>query len=129
MHQSKFRRGDVRGLAAHFERHGLTMQFKVWSGDARSQGLLKASEYRPDAGCEFANAERFGDVIVGTKIQAANAVFLTGAGRQENDWDAGKITAFPDLAADFKAAVSGNHDVKQKECWRLLARLWQQFVP
>ena len=105
------------------------MQFEVGSGDACGQRLLKTAQHRPDTRCKLANAERFGDVIVGPKIQAANAVFLTCAGRQENDWDAGEVTAFPDLAADFKAAMSGNHDVEQKKGRRLLARLWQHFVP
>jgi hypothetical protein len=30
--------------------------------------------------------------------------------------------ACPDLPADFKAAVAGNHDVKEKEDRRILAR-------
>ncbi len=128
MQQAEFSGGDVRGLAADHERHGVTMQFKVWSGDACGQGLLKTPQHRPDAGCKFANAERLSDVIVGAKVQAANAVFLTCARGQENDRDAGKITALANLAADFKAAVSGNHDVEQKEDGRLLARLGQNFV-
>jgi hypothetical protein len=104
------------------------MQFKVGSGDACGQGLLKTPQHRPDAGCKFASAERFGDVIVGANIQAANAVFLTCARRQKNDRDAGEITALANLAANFKAAMSGNHDVEQKEGGRLLARLRQHVV-
>ena len=129
MQQTKFRRGNVRGFAAHFKGHGVTMQFKIWSSDACGQRLLKTPQHRPDAGCKLANAERFGDVIVGAEIEAANSVFLTCAGRQENDWDAGEVSAFPDLAADFKAAMPGNHDVEQKKRRRLLACLWQHFVP
>jgi len=128
MQQAEFRGCDVSKLAAHRERHGVTMQFEIGSGDAYGQGLLKTPQHRPDARCEFASAERFGDVIVGAKIQAAHAVFLTGTRSQKDDWDSSEITAFPDLAADFKAAVSGNHDVQQKEGRRLLARLRQHVV-
>ena len=128
MQQSEFSGGNVSKFAAHHERHGVTMQFKVRSGDACGQRLLKAAQHRPDAGCEFANAERLGDVIVGAKIQAANAVFLASARREKNDRDTGEITALANLAADFKAAVSGNHDVQQKENRRLLTRLWQHVI-
>jgi hypothetical protein len=128
MQNTKFRGGNPRGLTAHFERHGVTMQFKVGSGNACGQWLLKTPQHRPDARCKFASAERFGDVIVGAKIQTANAVFLSCTGREKNDWYAGQITAFANLATDFKAAVSGNHDVQQKEGRRLLARLRQHVV-
>src|SRR5438309_1635728 len=129
MQQTEFRRGHVREFPAHCERHGVIMQFKIRSGNACGQRLLKTPQHRPDARCEFANAERLRDVIVGAKVQAANAVFLTGACGKKNDGDAGEITALANLAANFKAAVPGNHDVQQKEDWRLLARLRQHFVP
>ena len=128
MQQAEFGGRNVRWLAAHFERHGVTMQFEVGSGDASGQRLLKTPQHRPDAGSQLASAERLGDVIVGAKVQAANAVFLTCARGQKNDRDAGKITALANLAANFKAAVPGNHDVEQKEDRRLLARLRQHFV-
>ena len=128
MQQTEFGGCNVRGISADSERHGVTMQFEIGSGDAYGQGLLKTPQHRPDARCKFASAERFGDVIVGAKIQTAHAVFLPCTGREKNDWYAGKITAFADLAADFKAAVSGNHDVQQKEGRRLLASLRQHVV-
>src|SRR5579864_2053660 len=128
MQQTEFSGGDVCWLAAHFERHGVTMQFEVGSGDACGQWLLKTPQHRADARREFARPKGFGDVIVRAKVEAANTVFLTCARGQKNDWDAGEVTAFADLAANFKAAVSGNHDVEQKEDRRLLARLRQHFV-
>ena len=128
MQQTKFGGGNVSKFAAHHKRHGVTMQFKIWGGDACGQGLLKTPQHRPDARCEFANPERLGDVIIGAQVQAANAIFLTGARGEKNDRNACKVTALANLAADFKAAMSGNHDVQQKENRRLLARLRQYFV-
>ena len=128
MQQSEFGGRNIRGLSADHERHGVAMQFEIGSGNAGGQRLLKAPQHGPDAGCEFASPERFGNVIVRAKIQAANAILLTSARGQENNRDARKVTAFANLAADFKTAVAGNHDVEQKENRRLLTRLGQYFV-
>ena len=128
MQQAKFRGGYVSKLAAHCERHGVTMQFKIRSGNAGGQRLLKAPQNRPDSRCKLANSKRFGDVIVGPKVKAADAVFLAGAGRKKNNWNAGKVTAIANLAANFKAAVAGNHDIQQKENRWILARLGQHFI-
>ena len=102
------------GVAAHRERHGVATQFEIGSGDAGSQRLLKAPQHSPHARCEFAGAERFGDVIVGPKIQAADAIFLTCPRGKKDDRNAGKVMSFTNLAADFKAAVTRNHNVEQK---------------
>ena len=128
MQQAEFRGCNVRGLSAHGERHGVTMQFEIRSGNACGQRLFKTTKDCPYARCEFASPERFGDVIVGAKVQAANAVFFACARREKNNWDAREVIAFANLAADFKTAVAGNHYVEQKEDWRMLARLGQHFV-
>lgn len=128
MQQTEFSGRNVRGLSADDERHGVAMQFEIRSGNACGQRLLKTPQHGPDARRELASSKRFGDVIVGANVQAANAVFLPGARGQENNRDARKVTAFANLAADFKTAVAGNHDVEQKENRRLLACLGQHFV-
>lgn len=114
MQQAKFRGSDVREIAAHRERHGLTMQLKIGSGNASSQRLLKPTQDRTDTRRKFASPKRFGDVIVGPKIQTADPVFFACPCRQENNGDAGKIGAFANLPADLQAAVTGDHNVEQK---------------
>src|SRR5579864_9546973 len=105
MQQTEFGSRNVRRLSADDERHGVTMQFKIRSGNACGQRLLKAPQHRADARCKFACSKRFGDVIVGAKVQAAHAVFFTCARSQKNNRDARKVAAFANLAADFKTAV------------------------
>jgi hypothetical protein len=104
------------------------VQFEVGRGDAGGQGLLKPPQHRPDAGGKLARAERLGDVVVGAKVQPANAVFFTRPGSEKDYWNAGKITAFPDLPADIKTAAAGHHDIKHEEDRRMLARQWQNVI-
>src|SRR6478672_1225767 len=128
MQQAEFSCCYAGGLSAHSEGHGVTMQFEIGSGNAGSQRLLKTPQHRPDTRCKFASPERFGDVIVGPKVQAPHSVFFTCPRSQKNDGNAGKIVVFTDLAADFKAAVTWNHDVQQEESRRILTCQGQYFV-
>jgi hypothetical protein len=90
------------------------MQIKIGSGNACRQRLLKTPQDRTDPSCEFASPKRFGDVIVGPKIQAADSVLFTCTRGKKDDGDTGQVTAFTNLAADFKTTVTGNHNVEQK---------------
>jgi hypothetical protein len=128
MQQAEFRGCYIGWLAAHRERHGVTMQFEIRSGNARSQRLLKTSQNRSDAGREFSSPEWLRDVIIGAKVQAAHAIFLTCSRSKKDDGNVGQITALANLPADFKAAVTGNHNVQQKKNRWILARLGQNFV-
>ena len=128
MQKAKFRCGHVGRSPANDERHGIAVQLKIGSCDAGGQRLLKTPQHRPDTRCKLASPERFGDVVVSAKIKAAYAVFFAGPGSKKDDGDAGKVAAFADLTADFKPAVTGNHDVEQKENRRMLARQRQYFI-
>src|ERR1700739_26496 len=110
MQKTKFRGGNIRKIAANLERHGVALQLKIGSGDACGQWLLKPTQDRPHTRREFASPKRLGDVIVGPKVQTADSVFFTSPCRQKNNGDASKVGAFANLAADFKAAVTGNHN-------------------
>src|SRR5882724_5661439 len=128
MQKAKFRGGHVSRCSANDERHGITVQLKIGSCDAGGQRLLKTPQHRPDTRCELASPERFGDVVVSAKIQAAYPVFFAGPCSQKDDGNAGKIAAFANLPANFKAAVTGNHDVEQEKNGRMLACQRQDFI-
>src|SRR6476661_1671850 len=104
MQQTKFRGRDVCELAAHRERHGITMQLKIRSGNACSERLLKSTQNRPHPCCKFPSAKWLGDVSVGPKIQTANPVFLACPRREENNGDGGEVGALANFPADFKTA-------------------------
>ena len=104
------------------------MQFEVRSGDAGSYGLLETPQHRSGPGGKFARPERLGDVIVGAKVQAADAVFFSRFGGEKDDGNAGQFTALADLTAHFKPAVTGHHDIQQEEDWRVFARQRQDVV-
>jgi len=114
MQQTKFRSRDVCELAAHRERHGITMQLKIRSGNACSERLLKPAQNRTHPRCKFPGSKWLGDVIVGPKIQTTDAVFLACPRREKNNGDGGEIGALANFPADLKTAVTGNHNVEQK---------------
>jgi hypothetical protein len=126
--EAEFSGSDGSWRSANDERHGIAVQLKIGSSDAGGQRLFKTPQYRPDTRCELASPERFSDVVVSAKIQAAYPVFFTGPSSQKDDRNAGKIAVLADLTAYFKAAVTGNHNVEHKENRRMLARQRQHFV-
>ena len=90
------------------------MQFEIRSSNACSQRLLKPTQDGPHPRRELPSSKRFGDVIVGPKIQTADPIFLACSCSQKNNGDASKIGAIANLPADLKPAVTGNHNVEQK---------------
>src|SRR5690242_15199278 len=116
MQETKLSGGHVSEFSANREGHGIAVEFEVGRGDVGGgHRLLKAAQHRSDARYELPSAERLGDVVVGAQIQAANAVFFTSFGGEKDDREARQIAVFPDLPADVKAAVAGDHDIEQEK--------------
>ena len=81
--------------------------------DAGGRGLR--AELQADAGNEFADKERFDDVVVGTQFEADDAVGFRGARGEEDDGGLGEFGVVPDAFADIEAVGIGEHDVEQNQ--------------
>jgi hypothetical protein len=75
--------------------------------------LGRAAQHGLDAGQQFLDAERLDDVIVGPQAQAAHAVGLLAAGRQDDDWPRRPLG--PDGLQDGQAVGARQHQVQQHE--------------
>src|SRR5260370_4076052 len=126
---AEFRGGYVDQLASHAERHGIAAQFRIASGDARCNRLLEASEDGLHARDKLARAEWLADVVVGSQIEALNAIGFGRFGGEENDGDLGQVTARANLLAALKAAVAGHHHIQQEEDWRIVPPQRQHLIP
>src|SRR5581483_1707980 len=117
--ETEFRGGGGDEIATDGERHGTVVDDNVAGGDdGRRQGTLEAAEHSLDAGDELARAERLGDVIVRTEIEAGDFIGFRSFRGEEDDRRHGNIAVVADLAADVETVVSGNHDVeKEKRRW------------
>ncbi len=118
--QAKFGGRGGNGLSADRKDHGGGIDFDV--ADLERAGwkwTLKTAQHGLDAGYEFARAERLGDVIVGSDLEAEDAIGFAALGSQENDWHGGEALSLTDVAAKFEAIFTGNHDVEHKECGTL----------
>ena len=72
-----------------------------------------ASKDGADAGEDFADAEGFGDVVVGAEFQPDDGINFFGFGSEEEKGDLGVFAS--DAPADFVAIQLGHHDVEADE--------------
>ncbi len=63
------------------------------------------------AGDQRCGPEGFGDIVVGTQIQADDRIGLLSAGRQHNDGNFRGIRSGPHMLADVESICSGQHQV------------------
>src|SRR5260370_38309636 len=126
---AEFRGGYVDQLASHAERHGIAAQFKIASGDVRCHRLLEASQDGLHARDKLARAEWLADVVVGSQIEALNAIGFGRFGGEENDGDLGQVTARANFLADLKAPIARHHHIQQEKEWRSVPRQRQHLIP
>lgn len=70
-----------------------------------------AAEDGADAGGEFAGAEGFGDVVVGSEFEADDAVDFAVTCGEEEDGDGGGLA---ESATDVEAAHVGESDIEDE---------------
>jgi hypothetical protein len=61
--------------AAHLEPHGHAVELQIFHLENGARGAIATPKNRPDASRKFGKCRRFCGVIVGTPIQATNALF------------------------------------------------------
>ena len=82
-------------------------------------GEARAAEGGPNAGEEFVEAERLGEVIIGAGIESFNFVSLRIANRDDDD---GNIPARAHGAAGFNSPHAGHIQIENHDIDRLLAQ-------
>ena len=101
----------------------------------RTGGRL-AAKLEPDTRDQFAHEERLHYIVVGTDLQADDAVGLGAARSQENNRYASQVGLGTDSLTDLQAVAVGKHDIEQHQVRprlpakfeRVLARLGVQAV-
>ncbi len=81
---------------------------------------LDAPHNRPNAAGEFASAERLGDVVVGSQLQAAHLVLLVVPHCQHDHGDAGDLAQ---RSQRLEAVQLGHHHVQENQIGQLGAHL------
>lgn len=95
--------GDVHGQFAEDEEIGV--------------GLVDVLpvEAAPDAEDEFAGAEGFGDVVIGTELESEDPVHLGGPGGEDEDGDTFGERVALEAFADLEPVDVGEHEVEHDE--------------
>src|SRR5579862_9248139 len=107
-------------LASHAELHGAGVNGDVLEGDGGGRGgALEAAEDSLDAGEELAGSERLGDVVVGSELEAEDALVFSRTRGEEDDGDGAQRGVVAETAADVESVAAGDHDVEKKERGRL----------
>ena len=88
----------------------------ISAGLERSVG---SAQHGPDAGDELARAERLGQVVVGTELEAEQLVELVVARREHDDRDR-RVAA--QLAGDVEAVEPGQAEVEHDEVGSIAPR-------
>ena len=76
---------------------------------------MGTAQHRPDAQQHLADGERFGDVVVGPKVEARNLVVLRAFCCKENNRNVTGGLVAAQMFSYFKAIHSSHHNIKQDE--------------
>ena len=94
--------GGVDGDVADLERAG-----RKWTFEAAQDGF--------DAGYELARAEGLGNIVVGAKFEAEDAIGFAAFGGEENHRHGCEACGLADGAAELQTILARDHDVEHEE--------------
>src|SRR6185312_7434023 len=95
---------------------------------ARQRGA-HATKHRTDPGDQLTGAERLGDIIVGTGLEAPDPIAFLAAGGQHHDRDVARGRPAAKAAAHFDPADPLDHPVEQDDVRAHLVDEDQGFLP
>jgi hypothetical protein len=114
--QTELGGGSRNGLSADGEGHSGGVDCDVSDFErAGRERALETAEHGFDAGDEFARAERLSDVVVGSDLEAEDAIGFAALGGEENYRDGSEAHGLADGAAEFEAVFAGDHDIEHEE--------------
>jgi hypothetical protein len=94
----------------------------------RGGGVRSTADLSPDARQQLTMAEGLGDVVVGSELEAGDAVVLGRARREHDDGHVPRVGARPQDAADFHAADDRQIQVEDDEVGRFFGDRLQRGV-
>ena len=118
--QAKLRSRRGNSSSANHKDHG--GRIDLYLADFERAGrkrTFKAAQHSLNASHEFARAEGLGDVIVGSDLEAEDAVRLAALGGQENNRHGRESLSLADGAAQFETVLARDHDIEHEERWTL----------
>ncbi len=78
-------------------------------------GRGRAAQYAAHAGQHLADGKGFGNVVVGTEVEAGDRIVLRIAGRAEDDGDPCRFGVGLEDSGHLEAAHLAHHDVEQDQ--------------
>ena len=105
---------QVYRLATHADLARVDIEDEVAEGELSllARALAHASQDRLDAADEFTWRERLGHVVVGTELEAEDAVDFIAAGREHDDGD---VRGLADVAGKLEAALAREHHIEDEQ--------------
>lgn len=88
--------------------------------------ILAATKCRSKTSQKFIDIERLRDVVVGTRVQRSDLVFLGFSHRQHDDWD---LAPRPESTDDFSTIHVWKPEVQHDQSWLLCSRQGKTFFP
>ncbi len=114
--ESELGGGEIEAAAFEFDGEVGAVDFKGIDGeDVRLDLLLAAAVETFHTEDEFSGAEGFGDIVIRTEFEAADAVFGFSFCGEHEDSDLGSLREGFELAADFVAVKSRKHQIQNDD--------------
>src|SRR5882762_7944810 len=118
--QPEFERAERNGLPGmtYAVRRRINGQLADLNGAGRVRRRLRTAEQRFDARQQFARAERLGYVIVGTHLQAHDAVGFIAKRGEHQDWQTIKRFIPANFPANIEPGDFGKHEIEKQKIRR-----------
>src|SRR5579872_1071502 len=108
------RQFDQVSVSVYFSGRLIELQVGIYQGF--TSGLV-TTQHGPNAGDQFVEGERFGDVVIGTQVQRIHLIRHLVTRREHNDGD---IVLESQAAAHLEAIEAGHGDIQQDDMWFVL---------
>jgi hypothetical protein len=119
------RQADSRAVGTDMARFKVDLQFRRREGVRTVFGRERGTPQRgPDAGQEFLDAKRLGDIVVSTCIKRGDLIFFRITHGQDDDWN---IRSAAQRSAGFKSAYARHIQVEQYEVEHLARKFFKSL--
>src|SRR5215469_1058921 len=101
-------------VSADLNRHAGDVDFEIAEAKHLCPGsrVTQSAQHSSNACHEFARTERLGDVVIAAQFQPFHAISFRGFRGEKDDGNGRQSGRLPNLAAQFKAVDSGQHDIQ-----------------
>ncbi len=122
LHQVVLGRGQVGGAPAALDDVAARVELHVGVLKHLGRRRPDVAQARLDARHQLGHRHRLDDVVVGTRIEAFQAVFGGVFGGQDDDRDSAPAGPAPNATDEFEPVAAGQHEVEDDDVWPELAQ-------